>query len=86
MLHFSIAIPYSERLSFFPFYALLMVGAGLQLGPVTIGYEHRRDYPVVPYSFAADPPPEAGFWIRRAATIVVLSPLNFLNAHTLPPH
>ena len=47
--------PYTERVSFYPFYALFMVGAGVQFGHVTIGYEHRCDHAVVPYSFVADP-------------------------------
>jgi hypothetical protein len=47
--------PYNDKLSFYPFYALFMVGAGVQFGPVTIGYEHRCDHAVVPYSFVADP-------------------------------
>jgi hypothetical protein len=47
--------PYSQGLGFYPFYALFMVGAGVQFGPVTIGYEHRCDHAVVPYSFTADP-------------------------------
>jgi hypothetical protein len=47
--------PYSQGLSFYPFYTLFMVGAGVQFGPVTVGYEHRCDHAVVPYSFTADP-------------------------------
>jgi hypothetical protein len=47
--------PYSQGLSFYPFYALFMVGAGVQFGPVTLGYEHRCDHAIVPYSFTADP-------------------------------
>ncbi len=46
--------PYSDRVSFYPFYALFLVGAGVQFGPVTIGYEHRCDHAVVPYAFVTD--------------------------------
>jgi hypothetical protein len=47
--------PYSQGVGFYPFYALFTVGAGIQLGPVTIGYEHQCDHAVVPYSFTAAP-------------------------------
>ncbi len=46
--------PYSDRVSFYPFYALFLVGGGVQLGPVTVGYEHRCDHAVVPYAFVSD--------------------------------
>jgi hypothetical protein len=47
--------PYVDKVSFYPFYALFTVGAGIELGPLTVGYEHRCDHAVVPYSFLADP-------------------------------
>lgn len=47
--------PYTDKVSFYPFYALFMVGAGIELGPLTVGYEHMCDHAVVPYSFLADP-------------------------------